>query len=117
MAQTIINSNAYDLYNFADNGRWGESVRYIRETQQTLAESSRTVTTTHKKIFSFSLLNLTTTQRDAIMTAFALNSFTFQPLPYDSTIYTVKVTSDGNIPIRSNTTEYWDITGIVLEVA
>ena len=117
MAQAVLDGNSYDLYNFSIPGKSGADTRYIRETKETLAESSRTVTTTHKKRFKFDLTYLTASQIAAIVVSFDKNTFSFQPLPYDSTVYTVKVISDGTVIPRVNTSNVSDQTGIVLEVA
>jgi len=116
MALSVIDGANYDLYSYVSLGKTGATIRYIRETVETLSGSSRTVVTEHKKRFNFDLLNVTTAEVAAIVVSFDKNTFAFQPLPYDSTSYTVKVIADGIVSPRSNTTAYYDITGIILEV-
>jgi hypothetical protein len=111
-----IAGTTFDAFDFQWDGDPDSSARFERKTEETLGTSSVTVATEHKTRFRFSLRNISTTDRDALVTAWNAASFTFTASPYCATAWTCKVIDPGRWVYRQNATNRFDNTGIVIEV-
>ena len=118
MSQIELDGSNYDAFDMqpAEGGVPLTSDRLNLDTRPTLGTSSRTVITTHKKQWIISFRQISVAQRAALKTTMDKNTFTFTPLPYDATQYTVKKFKYGVPGFRPNSTTVFDWVGIVLEV-
>lgn len=92
------------------------NTRVVRDTFETIDQESVTLKTVHKKRFSFSLILIPTATRDAINTLFNSDFFAFSPEPYDTTTYYCKVLDVGQWLPRPETTAFYDLESVTLEV-